>query len=115
MHMNCIGGHLSHCIDMLYQNLKCNANADIITSVWMVGQEYPYPDFGIEKCGDCEKLSEWSHAREVPKQLVDEGMKMPENGDFRMTYPASVELYAAKGVEVPEGYLQDHKVPNRKH
>ena len=66
---------------MLYQNLKCNANADIITSVWMVGREYPYPDFGIEKkCGDFEGLLEWSHAREVSKQSVDEGTKMPENG-----------------------------------
>jgi hypothetical protein len=27
--------HLTHCIDMLYQNLKCIANADIITGVWM--------------------------------------------------------------------------------
>jgi hypothetical protein len=108
--------HLSHCIDMLYQNLKCNANSDIITSVWMVGQEYPYPDFGIEKkCGDFEGLLGWSQAREVPKELVDEGMKMPENSGFGMIYPAPLELYAAKGVEVPEEYLKDHEVPDREH
>jgi len=101
---------------MLYQNLKCNANTDIITSVWMVGQEYPYPDFAIEKrCGDFGGLLGWRHGREVPKELVDEGMKMPENGDFGTIYPAPLELYAAKGVEVPEGYLQDQEVPNRKH
>jgi hypothetical protein len=101
---------------MLYQNLRCNANADIITSDWMVGQEYPYPDFGIEKkCGDFEGLLKWSHAREVPRQLVDERMKMTENGDFGMIYPAPLELYAAKGVEIPEGYLQDHEVLNKKH
>jgi hypothetical protein len=83
---------------MLYQNLQCNANADIITSVWMVGQEYPYPDFGIEKeCGEFEGLLEWSHAREVSKQLVDEGTKMPENGGSGMIYPAPVELYGGSG------------------
>lgn len=101
---------------MLYQNLKCNANADVITTVWMEGQGYSYPDFGIEKkCGDFEGLLRWSHGHEVPRELVDEGIKMPVDGDLGMVYPAPVELYAAKGVEIPEEYVQDHEVPERKH
>lgn len=30
--------HISHCLDIIRQNLQCNANADAITMVWREGQ-----------------------------------------------------------------------------
>lgn len=71
--------HLEHCVDMLLQNLICNANVDLITLQWMETQPHPMPDFAIDhQCRDLETISRWQE-----KVGVDfEGLmtvEMPEN------------------------------------
>jgi hypothetical protein len=107
--------HVSHCLNVLFENLKCNADANIITSVWMEGQGYPYPDFDVvKKCGDFEGLLDWSLERSVPESLV-EMMRMPVLGEegWERVVKAPEELYRAKGVEFPEEYVVDHEVGER--
>ena len=52
--------HLSHCVDILRQNLVCQANVDVHTYNWVETQRYPFPDFGIRhRCRDHGAVLEW--------------------------------------------------------
>lgn len=105
--------HISHCFDMLLQNLMCSANADVVTGVWMDGQKYPFPDFSVnKKCRNFEQLWEWNEDNKIPDKYLTEYMTMPSNVE---PLPAPPELYLAKQVEMPEGYMPDHEVPEHKH
>jgi hypothetical protein len=58
-------------------------------------------------------LLKWSQKNRVPDELVDELMKMPEDGaGSGVVFPAPLELYRAKGVE---GRVADHAVGEREH
>src|SRR2546429_6860793 len=49
--------HLSHCLHILLQTLTCDFSLDIITHNWMDTQNYPFPDFAInKKCKDHGQL-----------------------------------------------------------
>jgi hypothetical protein len=107
--------HLSHCFDMLYQNLACIASADIITGIWMEGQSHPMPDFNVRKqCGSIDTLLEWSYAHEVPREL-EHLMKLPSAEEVGMLWSAPLELFRALGVEYPKGVVVDHEVPDRRY
>ena len=49
--------HLGHCVDILLQNLKCNANTDLLTLSWMERRDRPWPDSSVNhQCRDFETL-----------------------------------------------------------
>lgn len=51
--------HLRHCTDMLLQNIKCHADADIVTYNWLETQQNPFPDFNINrKCRNFHALDD---------------------------------------------------------
>lgn len=107
--------HVSHCFEMLLQNLKCNADARIVTGVWMEGQSHPSPDFDIEKkCGDYEGLIDWNERNGIPEDIVERFMGV-DTANVEKLYEAPEELYLAKGVEWPEGRQRDHKIAEHKH
>ncbi|KAG1718418.1 uncharacterized protein EDB91DRAFT_1297460, partial [Suillus paluster] len=37
--------HLDHCIEMMRQNIMCNADVTMITWDWVEGHKSPYPNF----------------------------------------------------------------------
>ena len=39
--------HINHCIDILLQEIQCNANLDLIPLHWVETQEYPFPDMYV--------------------------------------------------------------------
>ncbi|MCJ1360131.1 MAG: hypothetical protein MMC33_010134 [Icmadophila ericetorum] len=52
--------HLDHCIDNLRQKLMCDADAGILTYVWVKGHPMPFPDFSVQhKCRDFGALKDW--------------------------------------------------------
>ena len=52
--------HLSHCIDILRQNLVCHADVEVHTYNWVETQRYPFPDFNIRRqCRDHGAVVEW--------------------------------------------------------
>lgn len=107
--------HLSHCFDMLYQNLVCTASADIITGIWMEGIQHPMPDFNVRKqCSNIEGLLDWSYAHEVPKEM-EHMMVLPKSEEIQTLFPAPLELYRAVGRKYPKGVVVDHVVPDRKY
>ncbi|KAJ5933964.1 hypothetical protein N7454_006293 [Penicillium verhagenii] len=52
--------HLDHCIDILRQKLMCDADAGILTYIWVEGHKEPFPDFNVHhQCRDFRALKEW--------------------------------------------------------
>lgn len=108
--------HLSHCIEMIRQDLVCSANADIITAVWRERQDTPYPDFNMnKKCGDFEGLLEYQEKKVIPMELVEKYGRRPEKEDIETLFPAQPEAYLVKGMEYPKGYVVDHEVAEHRH
>lgn len=53
--------HISHCIDVLAQALKCSASVDMVTFNWVQGHRMPQPDFSNRKtCRDFEAVRKWT-------------------------------------------------------
>lgn len=70
--------HVGHCVDQLFQFLKCHANVDLITYNWMETQPTPYPNMFVQhQCRDFDRLKDWTLANRVPLD-VWETMKKPE-------------------------------------
>ncbi|PVH69160.1 hypothetical protein DL98DRAFT_626242 [Cadophora sp. DSE1049] len=69
--------HIGHCVDMLMQNIMCNANTDLITLQWMEKQDNSFPDFSINhQCRDFNVLAEWRDKNAVDMNKWDK-MKKP--------------------------------------
>ncbi|KAG2129547.1 uncharacterized protein EDB93DRAFT_1332252 [Suillus bovinus] len=65
--------HLDHCIEMIRQNIMCNADVTTITWYWVEGHKIPYPNFNTRhQCRDYEKILDWAveHAVHVPEEVV---------------------------------------------
>ncbi|KAG2365835.1 hypothetical protein BDR07DRAFT_1397842 [Suillus spraguei] len=65
--------HLDHCIEMIRQNIMCNADVTLLTWDWVEGHEIPYPNFNTRhQCRNYEKLLDWSNknAVHIPKTAV---------------------------------------------
>ncbi|KAG1768891.1 hypothetical protein EV702DRAFT_979147, partial [Suillus placidus] len=53
--------HLDHCIEMIRQNIMCNADVTMITWYWVQGHAVPYPNFNTRhRCRNFEKIIDWS-------------------------------------------------------
>ncbi|KAK0119402.1 hypothetical protein ONS95_010854 [Cadophora gregata] len=69
--------HIGHCVDILMQNIMCNANTDLITLQWMEKQDNPFPDFSINhQCRDFNVLADWRDKNAVDMNKWDK-MKKP--------------------------------------
>lgn len=62
--------HVSHCTDILMQNLMCTGNLDVITFNWMETEDLPFPDFNVNhRCRDFDAIVKWQEEHTVPKML----------------------------------------------
>ncbi|KAF9554912.1 hypothetical protein CPC08DRAFT_712486 [Agrocybe pediades] len=58
--------HLDHCIEIMRQNLMCNADVGIISYDWIAGYELPFPDFNTyHKCRNFDNILEWASEHRV--------------------------------------------------
>ncbi|KAG1883827.1 hypothetical protein F4604DRAFT_1516758, partial [Suillus subluteus] len=57
-----------HCIEMIRQNIMCNADVKMITWDWVQGLDTPYPNFNTRhQCRNFEKILDWAvHAVHIP-------------------------------------------------
>ncbi|KAH7411456.1 hypothetical protein BKA64DRAFT_618436 [Cadophora sp. MPI-SDFR-AT-0126] len=68
--------HIGHCVDILMQNIMCNANTDLITLQWMEKQDNPFPDFSINhQCRDFNALADWRDKNAVDMKKWDKMKK----------------------------------------
>jgi hypothetical protein len=71
--------HLGHCVDILLQNLKCNANTDLLTLSWMEHRDRPWSDFSVNhQCRDFETLVKWQMENAVDRKKFDR-MPVPKD------------------------------------
>lgn len=86
--------HLSHCVDILYQNLKCNANTDFITLGWIEGDVKPWPDFDVNhKCRSLDAILGWAKDNAVDWGKYEQ---MPRPKDAHV-WPVSWEAHSELG------------------
>ncbi|WXC61670.1 hypothetical protein SNK03_007544 [Fusarium graminearum] len=91
--------HVSHCTDILMQNLMCNGNLDIITFNWVETQTNPFPDFGVNhQCRDFDAIYEWQDKHSVPKEW---GRNVTRPSGAKQI-PISEEYYRIYGIEKNE-------------
>ncbi|KAL4959709.1 oxidase ustYa family protein [Aspergillus stella-maris] len=58
--------HLSHCVDILLQNLQCNANTEVLTLSWVEDRAAPWPDFSVNRqCRDFSIIVDWQRGNAV--------------------------------------------------
>lgn len=58
--------HINHCLDILRQNIMCNANVEMLTYNWRLTQHNPFPDIGAVKvCRDFEAIVKWQQEVEL--------------------------------------------------
>ncbi|KAG1838415.1 hypothetical protein C8R48DRAFT_742769 [Suillus tomentosus] len=65
--------HLDHCIEMIRQNLMCNADVTMMTWDWIRGHKIPYPNFNTRhQCRNYEEILDWAveHAVHIPRSAV---------------------------------------------
>lgn len=86
--------HMSHCVDMLMQNLMCQGSADAFTFNWMEGQQLPFPDFYMNRqCRDFETIVQWQktngigpdRARNFTRPVGEEIVEIPAPKEFHET------------------------------
>ncbi|KAF5968182.1 hypothetical protein FCOIX_11553 [Fusarium coicis] len=91
--------HVSHCTDILMQNLMCNGNLDIITFNWVETQSNPFPDFAVNhQCRDFDAIYEWQDKHSVPKEW---GRNVTRPAGAKQI-PISEEYYRIYGIEKPQ-------------
>ncbi|KAF9889526.1 hypothetical protein FE257_007236 [Aspergillus nanangensis] len=73
--------HLGHCTDMLLQNIRCNANSEVLTFTWLDDYEKPWPDFSImRRCRDFDALIQWQEEHALDDQKLRREFRIA--GDF---------------------------------
>ncbi|WEW55740.1 hypothetical protein PRK78_001173 [Emydomyces testavorans] len=80
--------HISHCIDILAQSIKCTSSTDVILFNWVEGWDQPFPDFTNKHvCKDFDALLEYVNENSVPVKVF-QAMKEPPEGYVRLPEPA---------------------------
>lgn len=93
--------HTSHCIYVLLQSLLCDANTDLIPSVWLDEYPLPVPDFEIQrKCGNFEGVKNWEleHRIEVNRTTLETVKQRPKGQKAR---PLNAEVRRILEVDTP--------------
>ncbi|EEH50679.1 uncharacterized protein PADG_06758 [Paracoccidioides brasiliensis Pb18] len=71
--------HISHCVDMLLQNIKCHGNTDMITLDWVGNRGKLWPDFSIKhKCRDFDAILNWNVENSVDGEKFNH-MPLPKD------------------------------------
>lgn len=69
--------HITHCVDILAQFIKCQSPVDMILFNWVEGWDQPFPDFfNKHVCRDYEALLEYVNENSLPKEIFEQ-MKEP--------------------------------------
>lgn len=86
--------HINHCIDILLQGIKCNANLDLIPLHWVETQEYPFPDMSInKKCVNFDGLTEWRKRNTIDMDKYVRVMKKPEGSKLGTKQRPAADQY----------------------
>lgn len=109
--------HINHCVDLLVQTIQCSGNLNLITMHWTETQDYPFPDFSIQKkCVDFDKLTDWRKENTVDMdmyvKILGQKESKPKNATQR---PAPDEeynrIYGKLADTGRNKHFDTHKIP----
>ncbi|EFX02413.1 hypothetical protein CMQ_2462 [Grosmannia clavigera kw1407] len=89
--------HRDHCVMLLLQTLTCQPSLDLITHNWVETQQYPVPDFNMNrKCKSHDRIIDWQRSNMITMDQWDE--IRPQPGDFFLPlWPELVEINKQNG------------------
>jgi hypothetical protein len=62
--------HVSHCTDLLLQNIQCTGNMDVLTFNWLEGELWPWPNFYVNhQCRDFDAIVKWQDENALPLMM----------------------------------------------
>jgi hypothetical protein len=75
--------HVSHCLDILRQQLMCTVDVGVLGQVWLrPAAPEAYVDFNTEhKCRNFEAIRDWAEARQMPEKVPEDWLEPPKLGD----------------------------------
>ncbi|TID27959.1 hypothetical protein E2P81_ATG00714 [Venturia nashicola] len=79
--------HISHCLDMIRQQLMCTADLGVLSQVWWRSNEtevpHAFPDFNNKHtCKNFENIKKWYGDRQMPEDQPDDFTVLPEERDW---------------------------------
>ncbi|KAF5866552.1 hypothetical protein ETB97_011437 [Aspergillus alliaceus] len=80
--------HLQHCVEILRQNIMCNADVGIIPHEWVTQTPDPFANFNTwHKCRDLESVEKWIHEHEIPTPPDGSDLPIPLDSKIFPTLP----------------------------
>lgn len=72
--------HVSHCVDILRQQLMCTVDVGVLGQVWVhKGEPKAFTDFNTRHmCRDFEAVRKWAEERQLPESVPGDFLKPPE-------------------------------------
>jgi len=97
--------HIDHCIDILRQNLMCNADVEMLTYNWRKTQHNPFPDIGAVKlCRDFEALVKWQEEVELKDEPAKWARIKKEATAVDLPMPPHLDELEVTGYS-PDGFM----------
>jgi len=75
--------HVSHCLDIIRQQLMCTVDVGVLGQVW-IHPKAPeaYVDFNTRHmCRGFEAIRRWAEERQMPAEIAADWLEPPEEGD----------------------------------
>ncbi|KAI9775597.1 MAG: hypothetical protein M1839_000998 [Geoglossum umbratile] len=81
--------HVSHCLDILRQQLMCTVDVAVLGQVWWNKQRpLAYPDFNtVHKCRNFDGVRRWAEAHQAPADVPPDFLKPPADRDVYAEIP----------------------------
>ncbi|KAL4868448.1 hypothetical protein BDV12DRAFT_185958 [Aspergillus spectabilis] len=75
--------HVSHCLDIIRQQLMCTTDVGVLGQVWIHPDDpSPFVDFNTEhRCRNFENIREWAERNQLPEDTPPDFLKPPGVGD----------------------------------
>jgi len=75
--------HITHCLDILRQQLMCSVDMGMLGQVWWDRKEpKPFVDFNTKHvCRNFEAVRQWAEEKQLPADAPIDFLEMPKEGD----------------------------------
>ncbi|KAJ5098958.1 hypothetical protein N7532_005959 [Penicillium argentinense] len=75
--------HVSHCLDILRQQLMCTADTGVLGQIWVYPDNpEPYADFNSRhRCKNFDEIRQWAEDNQLPENLPEDFLQRPGPGD----------------------------------
>lgn len=103
--------HVSHCTEILMQNIMCTGSMDLVTFNWKQTQDLPFADFNVNhQCRDFDAIVKWQEENALSVERA-RNFTRPEDQEWSEV-PIGKKYFELFGHQVPTdlhaGEAHDH-------